>query len=178
MQLPPLEGTACLQNTGSLCLWCCYAEIRFFIVQRGLLLPSGFISHHRKTSKGDEVFLWFFRLCLLEETSSGSLVEGAPQGPCLHEPLHYVLLACLAAFPYLFLLCCLPGRIQVEQELSGAVATQRGVPTARYVQSTEITPFLIGTFMWSDTVVSQCAARQKWGRSSADKCVDLSISFN
>lgn len=27
-----------------------------FIVQRGLLLPSGFVSHHRETSKGDGAF--------------------------------------------------------------------------------------------------------------------------
>lgn len=53
----------------------------FFIVQRGLLLPSGFISHHTETSKGDEVFLWFFRVCLQEETSSISLVRGTLEDP-------------------------------------------------------------------------------------------------
>lgn len=76
------------KSTASLCLWCRYAEIRFFIVQRGLLLPSGFVSHHRKTSKGDAAFWWIFRGCLLEETSLISWVRVTPEVPL---PLYFFL---------------------------------------------------------------------------------------
>lgn len=69
------------KSAASACLWYRYGEIRFFIVQRGRLLPSGFVSHHRETSKGDEAFRRIFRRCLLVETSLLSGVTVTPQVP-------------------------------------------------------------------------------------------------
>lgn len=84
----PLRGeTSCLQkNAASACLWYRYGQIRFFIVQRGPLLPSGFVSHHRETSKGGEAFRRVFGRCLLVEARLVSGVTVAPQVPAAPPP--------------------------------------------------------------------------------------------
>lgn len=131
------------KSTASLCLWCCYAEIRFFIVQRGLLLPSGFISHRRKTSKGDEAFLWFFGGCLggnqlhlLGERDSWRSPSCTGQLVSLPVWHRFRLIS-------LVLYHCVSGRIQGVQKWNWKVATVFQGDVAAALIWSKISQFLI-----------------------------------
>lgn len=55
----PSSATAALKplpRQGAPCLWKVGLSVPLLLLQRGLLLPSGFMFHHKKTSKGDEEF--------------------------------------------------------------------------------------------------------------------------